>query len=87
VYGRETGESGTPHLQGFVTFKSNKTLSVMKKLLGFAHWEKAKGNSLQASDYCKKEDFDFYECGDPPTPGKRTDLKVVCDMVKFGIFF
>jgi len=56
----------------------------MKKLLGFAHWEKAKGNSLQAFDYCKKEDFDFYECGDFFTPGKRTDFKVVCDMVKFG---
>lgn len=84
VYGRETGESGTPHLQGFVTFKGNKRLSGLKKVSDTAHWEPAKGTSVQASQYCKKEDVDFYERGETPTPGKRSDLNQVCDMVKSG---
>jgi len=84
VYGRETGDSGTPHLQGYVTFKGTKTLSAMKKLHATAHWEMAKGSSLQASDYCKKEDIDFYERGNPPSPGKRNDLLELAEALKNG---
>lgn len=54
VYGKEKGESGTPHLQGFVTFKGKKSLKQLSKLVPRAHWEIAKAPSAIAAAYCKK---------------------------------
>lgn len=85
VYGKEKGISGTPHLQGFIIFKSQNRLSALKKILPTAHWEPAKGSSLQASDYCKK-DGDFFEQGSfPGNSGKRNDLESFKLAVKEGV--
>ena len=54
VYGREIGKDGTPHLQGFVTFKNTKRFSAMKKVSQRAHWEAAKSSSKINRDYCMK---------------------------------
>jgi len=68
VVGHETGDSGTDHLQGFCIFKSKKSLAACKKLLARAHWEMARGDNRQASDYCKKDGV-FEEFGDLPDAG------------------
>lgn len=75
IYGREVGESGTPHLQGFVIFGSNQRLGALRRRFNNRiHWEIARGTSQQARDYCKK-DGDFIEHGDfPENNGKRSDL-------------
>lgn len=82
VYGRERGDSGTPHLQGFVIFNSSVVFNTAKSLLGDrCHLEPAHGTSLQAADYCKK-DGDFVEFGDAPTQqGKRSDWDAFKDFV------
>lgn len=86
VVGREVGESGTPHLQGFIYFKNPRSLPGIKKLGLFkrAHLENAKGSNKQASDYCKKEN-NFIEKGVlPNNGGKRTDLEAAYKMVNEG---
>lgn len=75
VYGREVGANGTPHLQGFVIFKDRVRFNSVKERFGVlnVHLELARGTSLQASEYCKK-DGDFEEFGSPPSQGQRNDF-------------
>lgn len=64
VYGREVGESGTPHLQGFIKFKNPRAFSGVKKLLPRAHIEICQ--DVQAAiAYCRK-DGDVFEKGKEP---------------------
>ncbi len=74
VVGRETGESGTPHLQGYCVFENRKRFNQAKQLLGTrVHLEISRGTPKEASDYCKKEG-DFDEYGELPAatnPGKK----------------
>ena len=84
VYGKECGSKGTPHLQGFITFKTNKRFSAMKKLHPQCHWEITKFTSIQASEYCKKE-YKAFERGEPPKSGSRSDLAEIYGKIKEGI--
>jgi len=55
IQGEEVGAEGTPHLQGYVEFKHQKTLSALKKINKRIHWEIARGNRDQNIKYCSKE--------------------------------
>jgi len=83
VGGKELADTGTPHIQGYVEFKTRKTLNALKKLWPAVHFEVRKGTSDQAADYCK-EDGDFVEMGTMSQPGKRNDLVRVREILKKG---
>lgn len=83
IVGREVGEQGTPHLQGYGTLKNRMRVKKLKGFLKRYHIEKRKGTHAQAADYCKKEG-DFVEIGDPPKQGTRTDLEEVAEKIKDG---
>lgn len=70
VYGKEVGESGTPHLQGYIVYENSVRLAQVSKAIPRAHIEKAKGNPQQASEYCMK-DGDYVERGDRPMTQKE----------------
>ena len=66
VYGYETGEEGTPHLQGFCVWRRLMSLTALKKALGDRyHWEMANGTTTQCRNYCIKDGV-FQEFGEPP---------------------
>lgn len=75
VYGREVGINQTPHIQGYIEFKTRKTINQVKEKIGRrCHIELRRGTGQQASDYCKK-DGNFDEFGEMSTgkrgPGKK----------------
>lgn len=75
IYGKEIGESGTPHLQGYCELLKQERFSAVKKWLPRAHIEIRKGKQEQAIVYCMKEDKKPYQRGTPRMKqGTRTDL-------------
>lgn len=91
VAGREVApDTGTPHLQGYVSFSKQKRLSALKKIHKTAHWEISRGTPQQAADYCKK-DGQFVEKGTLPKAknvagGEKTaeKYKRAYDLAKSG---
>lgn len=74
IYGKETGEEGTFHLQGYVYFDNQRHFGVVKGFIPRAHMEAAKGSPQQNYEYCKKQG-DFVEFGERPKHGKRNDIE------------
>ncbi len=87
VVGREVGDGGTPHLQGYIEFSRKKTLGGVKKRIGSrSHIEFAKGTSNEASQYCKK-DGTFFESGQLSGAidgGRRSGLSEACAIIVSG---
>lgn len=97
VYQHELGDSGTPHLQGFVRYKSRRSFRAVVAEFGQhglrgVHLEPRRGTIDQAIEYCTRESKrdvarnpEIVEFGTKPAgSGARTDLRAVIDAVKDG---
>lgn len=85
VVGKEVGEKKTKHLQGYVEFENAKAMTAVKKLIGNSvHLETRRGTPVEASDYCKKDDKDFFEKGEISKQGERVDIQQLVDKMKAG---
>lgn len=73
------------HLQGFIFFENPRCFNGLKKQFPTAHWSPGyrTKNALCRERYCKK-DGNFYERGDPPSQGMRTDLEGCHELLKKG---
>lgn len=80
VYGREVGESGTPHLQFMLCLKKQCRGSTLAKAIPRAiFFVKSKHSTMQqASDYCKK-DGNFVEFGTLPKDQHEAGLQKIRD--------
>lgn len=86
IFGKETGENGTQHLQGAVCLGRQVSFSTVKTWYGFrrAHLEAMRGSVEDSVRYCSKEDLNPFEIGTRPSPGKRSDLEAVVESIKGG---
>ena len=55
IYGKEVGEAGTPHLQGYVNLSRTQKLSFVAKLIPRAHWTPCNGTPQQNIECCSKQ--------------------------------
>lgn len=95
VVGKEVGELGTPHLQGYIEYNTQVRMAGIKKLISNRlHIEERKGTAQQALVYCKKDE-NYIEKGQPKLvkdkklnkvgeQGKRQDILNIWDSVKKG---
>lgn len=84
VVGKEVGEKGTPHLQGYIEFKNARTLAAVTKIIGKGHLETRRGSATEAATYCKK-DGDWLEAGKMSNQGQRTDLLDIKEKILNGM--
>jgi len=82
-WGKETGESGTPHLQGYARFRDAIGLSGVRKLLENRSLGAAQSTEPQAIAYCGKR-RGLYRAWDRAAPGKRTDVTSFLACVREG---
>lgn len=55
IVGKEVGESGTPHLQGYLEFKVKRRPLGVFTFTNRIKWLKAKGTGIENSEYCSKD--------------------------------
>ena len=90
VFGHETGENGTPHLQR--NFQANGRLSFSRIQwlldLPMVHLEIGKGSPEDNKNYCTKEDkddyYEFDELSDCSSLGQRIDISKIINSMKNG---
>jgi hypothetical protein len=83
IVGKEVGEEGTPHLQGYVRFKNPRSRKeLVKRFLKRAWIACAKGSETENYHYCAKqgceEEWGIYK---EDEKGRRNDLELARRMV------
>jgi hypothetical protein len=87
VIGKEVGERGTPHLQGYAELVTQMDLVTVKKdKHPRKHFQRRYGSRKEAIDYCKK-DGNYHENGRAKRQGKRTDLNKVRELISSEISY
>jgi hypothetical protein len=81
--GDEVGESGTPHYQGAIIFRSAKRLTGVRALLPRAHWETMRAGWEEAKAYALKDKQVLWD-KDEGGQGKRNDLDHVRHSIDEG---
>jgi len=86
IVGKETGASGTRHLQGYIEFDRPHRIKAVSKMIPKAHLEKRMGTREQARTYCMK-DNDFLEFGNWESGGQgtRNDIKALMSNIAKGL--
>ena len=64
VIGKEVGDQGTPHLQGYIEFKTKRRPLSVFKFTKRIKWLKSKGSREQNLEYCSKDNL-FFSIGLP----------------------
>ncbi len=77
VVGSEGGEGRTPHFQGYVYFRSERTMQQAIAILIRCHVEMAVASASENRTYCLKEGGEWAEHGKLPVQGSRTELKEI----------
>ncbi len=87
-WGRETGESGTPHLQGYLELDRRLRLRQLRvgELLGpRVHCERRRGTAQEAKTYTEKDgDFEAHGSASVDQSGKRNDLGKIQEQIEAG---
>lgn len=85
VIGDEVGENGTRHLQGYAEFPNRLRFNQFRELLPNYHIEARRGDSTQASDYCKKDgNYEEYGTLSVSRQGNRTDIDDLHESLRAG---
>lgn len=84
IFGEETGECGTPHLQGYLETSEKKSLKQMKSLNNRISFRISTGSGLQNKNYCTKDGQNCFEHGTMMKQGKRSDLEDVVAAITAG---
>lgn len=89
IVGKETAQTGTKHLQGYLELKKKMTITGLKRFLDLetVHLEVSKGTAQQNIDYCSKDQNVVINCGSPLYCGKRSDIHDVKEAIDSGIAY
>lgn len=89
IWEKETGTSGTIHLQGYVRYKTRRLLTQVSRDFPRGHLSPARGSEEQNILYCSKDRVtagqDWAEHGTPDLSlrqGRRTDLTSAVECLK-----
>lgn len=87
-YQREVGESGTPHLQGYLRYGQPVRMARVIRDIPGAHISPCKGSEAENIAYCSKkgtgEPGSFVEFGVRARSGQRNDLRRLEETIKAG---